>query len=459
MSKSKSAKCVKDPSGGEERVRKFHVTYSTDAYRFETDLPGVNSTWAPTKLVALYRLGYLGDQATHDEIAEQLGVDRSTVTRKLSSMDWGDFEGKLDELCSMSVAEYDNGKADIERWKALRDDGTRARERHISNLAALEHIRQGIASNTPILELPPYQMKAKSRRSTRTPEHVVLLLSDLHVGQQFTREETGINEYNPEVFVKRAARLRDSLVDIYGLHSELYELPELHVLCLGDMVQGTNTAGEWGCAYNVIGIDEQARMATHAISDMVSTWSTCFNKVTVHGVVGNHGRAGAKNTERVSANWDNVVFDGIQARMARHSNVQVLYDQRWWRQTNINGTEFMMVHGDHVKGNINGLRKVENDLQGQLCGRSGRYFNVLCMGHFHSHYEIETTRGKVLVNGSFVGGDVFSMHTMKTNSRPSQTIMGVHPDYGITWKYSLDLDGVGAQIGADTEAERVLVAR
>jgi hypothetical protein len=62
------------------------------------------------------------------------------------------------------------------------------------------------------------------------------------------------------------------------------------------------------------------------------------------------------------------------------------------------------------------------------------------MGHYHSHVEIETPTGAIIVNGSFVGSDIYSLQRMRTGSRPTQTIMGVHPVHGLTWKYNIDLD-------------------
>lgn len=54
--------------------------------------------------------------------------------------------------------------------------------------------------------------------------------------------------------------------------------------------------------------------------------------------------------------------------------------------------------------------------------------------------ELETSRGRIIVNGSFVGGDIYTLQQLKVHSRSTQTMFGVHPDNQITWKYNLDLD-------------------
>lgn len=438
MPKNKTATCK--PQGTvAELVAMFRAKYADDAFRFE-DMPGANATWAPIRLITLYEMAHQEPRPTHDQIAAALKLERSTITRKINKMKWPEFEERLRKLCTMTTEDFNAESADVERLKALADDGRKSRQRHIEQLASMRNIEEAIVSNSPPIALPSFKIRYK-HKSGRTPEHVVLLLSDLHVGQKFTNKDTGgLNEYNPELFVQRAVALRDSLAYIYELHSELYDLPELHVLAMGDIVQGTNTAGEWGGAYNSLSVDAQAMLASKTISDMLSTWSAFFKKVNFVGVVGNHGRGGPKNTEKISANWDNMVYHSVQNKMSSHKNVVVDYTDAWWRQLNINGTEIMMVHGDNVRGTLNQLLYEEQRLQGLLCGRSGRYFSILCMGHFHTHEEVETSLGKILVNGSFVGGDIYSMHKLRVNSRPTQVIFGVHPRHGMTWKYSLDLD-------------------
>lgn len=423
-----------------ELVRLFKQAYRSDAFRFET-LPGVNDAWGPSRLVALYGMAHANPEPTQDQLADAFKVNRSTISRKLNSMDWAEFESELRRLCNMTEEEFDEAEAKEFRMRALADEGMKSRKRHISTLAFQQQLTNTIVNGTPPIPLPPMQPRSRASKS-RTPEHVVLMLSDMHVGQQFSFDETGgLSEYNKSIFLRRASNLRKSLLDIYSLHSDMYEMPVLHVLGLGDMVQGTNQGGEWGGAYNDMPITEQTRQAAQTIGELLSAWSPHFTKVNFYGVVGNHGRAGAtKNSDRVCANWDNMVYDLVASNMKNHKNVVVEHTNSWWRQININGQEVMIVHGDNIKSGVNNLHREEQKLQSLLSGRTGKYFNVLCIGHHHTHYEIETTRGVIMVNGSFVGGDIFSMHKLRTNSRPTQTLFGVHPTHGVTWKYKLDLD-------------------
>ena len=121
--------------------------------------------------------------------------------------------------------------------------------------------------------------------------------------------------------------------------------------------------------------------------------------------------------------------------------VQYVLKMSFYEQRNINGTEFMLEHGGEIKSSTpNALRAEEQRVQSLVSCKTNKLFDVLCVGHLHSFSETETTRGRVIVNGSFVGGDMYSLPKLKANSRPTQTLMGVHPKNGITWQYKIDLE-------------------
>jgi len=62
------------------------------------------------------------------------------------------------------------------------------------------------------------------------------------------------------------------------------------------------------------------------------------------------------------------------------------------------------------------------------------------IGHFHSAGEWSTNNGKIIVNGSFIGPDIFALKNLQRSSRAEQKIFGIHDKRGITWRYDIDLD-------------------
>lgn len=421
---------------------RFERAWLSDPIRFET-LPGVSKSWPANKLVRLYKLVNEASPLTQDQIASVLKVDRSTVSRKASSMDWSEFENSLGKLCFQSTDESLDEDADEQRKNMLVKQAIKRRKSDVDQLAMLKHIEDRILNEVSSLPKPSVPLfLSRGKKKNTTPETAVLLLSDLHVGQEFTMADTSnLSEYNIELFRKRAENLKKAVVEIMSLHTKLYDVPELRVFGLGDFVQGGNLNGQWGPAYNSnTDVADQTIIAADTISDILSAWSPLFKKIRFAGVVGNHGRAGAgKNTDKVSANWDRMAYALMKARLRQHQNIEVSYSDSWWLHENVHGKRFLLVHGDHIQGSIASLHREEQRFQ-SLISKTNGPFEYLCIGHFHSHQEIETTSGGILVNGSFVGGDVHSMHQLRCKSAPTQTFFGVHPDRGMTWKYLLNLD-------------------
>jgi hypothetical protein len=424
-------------------VSMFEEALGDDPTRFRT-LPGVTANWPPQKLVRLWQLAE--DGKTQDEIAPEFGVDRSTISRKLGSMDWDNFIAEVRRLCEMSREEFLDYAADKQRVQYGEKRCASAQLKQINILASLKNFEERLvreAAKAPRIVLPDVTVNRGLRSGGHsTPEEMVLLLSDAHVGLGVTKAETGgLGEYNTDMFLRRAANLRKGLIEIYGLHSKLYRLPKLHIMCLGDMVQGGNLNGEWGPANIILPLDQQVVIAANAVSELMLAWEPLFDQITFTGVVGNHGRGGAsKNSDKVSANWDNMVYAIIEARLAEQKKMKVVRSHSWWAQKNVNGTEILIVHGDHTSSNASALKGEEAKYQSLVTDVTGKWFNVMCVGHFHNHQEMETPKGMMLVNGSFIGGDVHSAQHLKTRSRPTQTLFGVHPERGLTWKYRLDMD-------------------
>ena len=229
-------------------VEMFENLYKDHAYRFES-LPGTSLTWTPAKLVKLYELVNKEPKLTQDEIADVLKVDRSTIGRKSSSMDWDIFESDLFSLCTMTDKQFIAKSATEYRLESLAKSSVDINKSLIKREALEQHLHEKIVNSTIPLEykLPPFNIIKKNVHGDEQPEAAVLLLSDLHVGQEFSNSETGgLNEYNPKVFLKRANNLRQSLVDLVTFHEAAHKIPELYILSLGDCVHGTNLGGEWG---------------------------------------------------------------------------------------------------------------------------------------------------------------------------------------------------------------------
>ena len=425
-------------------ISSFEEKYKEDRLRFQC-LPGVTVNWRPEKLVPLLR--YASDSnVTQEQMASVLGVDRSAISRKTNSIDWVRFKTMLEKLCSMTREEALSYESEKYAEKTQARQETKERQKLITKQSFYRNLEAKILEATKAVRIRsdpiPFNPKTKA---ISTPEHVVLMLSDLHAGLDFSSEETGgINGYNRDILARRAKNLQYALGSIYAIHRKAYRLPFLHIFCLGDMVQGGNLNGEWGPAYNKEHVAEQANIAAGVVAEIIEFSLSLFERVEFIGVIGNHGRAGvSKNSDAVGANWDNVSYMILKSRFTGNKRVKIDFDgNTWWAAKQILGTEFVLIHGDNISGlgTLNALKNTNQKIHDIVAKQTGKTFNVLCLGHFHTFQETETTTGRILVNGSFVGADMHSLQHMQSGGKATQTIFGVHEQHGITWKYNIDLD-------------------
>jgi predicted phosphodiesterase len=420
-----------------EFVKKFKKAYEADKFRFDT-LHGTTTNWSAPKLVRLYELLHSDPEVTQEEIADEFNVDRSGISRKGNGMDWNKFVAEVEHLCLMTQEEYESKAADIYREQATEKALHSERRRDIKHDAWLKTFREDLLEAVAPLPKKWYPPVSLGNKKNGAVEHAVLLLSDLHVGQRFTLNETGgLGEYNSDIFCRRLESLMRGSIEIFENHSKNATIPELHILCMGDLVQGGNLNGEWGPAYQEgISARAQVKIAAAALADMLGEFSRFFPKVTLIGIVGNHGRAGvSKNSDKVDNNFDNFCYDIVEARLSNIKNVEIITTDTWWANREINGKNFLAVHGDYISGNLDSLAK-EGD---RIRSLTRVDYDFLCMGHFHKFTTLQVNRSYIFVNGSFPGGDIHSMQHMRIGSVPSQVLMGIS-ERGIAWTYNMELD-------------------
>jgi len=428
----------------ERLAKEFRDKFKEDRLRFRV-LPGITPTWNPGRLVALFK--YASDpNPTQEQVAQEIGVDRSAVSRKVRTMDWKGFKVALSRLCTMTKEEAIASEAERNTEKTLVKQEEKGRKLIVDRQSFYQRLLERILEENKETRIRTVPLPPRSRtRGISSPEHVGLLLSDAHAGLGFSAEETGgINSFDNDILARRFEGLQRGIASIYAIHRKAYRLPCLHIFCLGDMVQGGNLNGEWGPAYNKEHLVAQAQISANLVAETIVSVLRLFERVEFLGVVGNHGRAGVtKNSDRVGANWDNIVYILLKAMFKDNKRVDIRCDgDTWWASKNVLGTEFVLIHGDNIAGlgTLSALKALNQKLQDIVSKQTGRGFNVLCLGHYHTFQETETTTGRILVNGSFVGADMHSLQHMQAGGKATQTIFGVHAQHGITWKYNIDLD-------------------
>lgn len=289
------------------------------------------------------------------------------------------------------------------------------------------------------LPLAPPPVYSPSVKRDRTPEDIGLIFSDLHIGHEHTLEETGgLSEYNVDIFRERLENLKLAITDIHELHSKLYPIRKLHVFSLGDIVDGANTAGAWSPVWIDTPIFDQVMIGYRCISDFLYYMLTLFDEVEVYALYGNHGRIAPNGAEKKYNNFDLFCYKYIELEFKNEPRIKFNIEKSWWMMKEIHNHNFLMVHGDDVKSKnppVTALLELERKMSG-LIKKIPNY--TLC-GHFHNCSEYTTHGGKAIMNGSFVGADVYSLSNNMPGNVPEQKLFGIHPKRGITWTYNINL--------------------
>jgi hypothetical protein len=288
-------------------------------------------------------------------------------------------------------------------------------------------------------EVKKIKWEPPKRKINKGEEEVGLILSDLHIGHSHSMDETGgLSEYNMNIFVNRLHSLQKSVSDIYELHSYLYDLPTLHIFCLGDIVDGSNAAGAWSPVYIDTPVYDQLMLGFEHISQSIEYLLTVFKNIKFYGVRGNHGRIAPSGVEKDYANWDNIIYHMLKIKFANNPRIKFVVPKTWWMMEKIKGHNFLLVHGDDVRGSGNAIKNLEK-FSSAMSGMLKEKPDYTICGHFHESSEMTSNFGKMIINGSFVGADVYAIKNLHKYSRPEQKIFGINNSHGVTWRYDLDL--------------------
>ncbi len=292
------------------------------------------------------------------------------------------------------------------------------------------------ARQLPLASPPPY---TPSNKKQRTSEHMGLLLSDLHIGHEHNLEETGgLSEYNIKIFDERMDNLQRAVTDIKELHSNLYKIPTLHLFLLGDIVDGANTAGSWSSVWIDTPIFDQVMYGYQKISNFIHYMLTLFENVEVYCIYGNHGRIAPSGAEKKYNNFDLFCYKFIEIEHKNQPRVKFHVTKSWWMMPKILNHNFLLMHGDDVKAKNPPISSML-DVERKMAGIVKEIPNYTLCGHFHNCAEITSHNGRILMNGSFVGADVYSLENKMPGTVAEQKTFGIHPKIGITWTYNVNL--------------------
>jgi len=276
-----------------------------------------------------------------------------------------------------------------------------------------------------------------------TPQTALLLLSDVHIGQVVRPEEVdGLGEYNFNKFLERRDRLVKTVRSIVQHHRMSHPVDDLAIAWLGDMVEGDGIfpSQRLNLDKNLM---EQVFDGAFELSTIPLAMLDLVDRIQNYCVVGNHGRVGRKGDNLTYVSWDYVTYRTMQLKLAEFSD-RITWDipESFFTTPTIAGHPWLFWHGDDLKSWNGlpwyGLQRAVGAWTSIFNTRQQTFENA-AIGHFHQHAEIQQYAGNIIANGCWPGSNEYSLR-LRSISRPMQTLLFLHPKYGVTARYNVLLD-------------------
>jgi hypothetical protein len=311
--------------------------------------------------------------------------------------------------------------------------------------ARTQVIEQLLAAQDRVSDWKPERFFTFKGRPKYPKEQANMLFGDWHMGEKITLEESGgLAEYNSAIGRERISKCLESQAEIIDIQNRGgVRVDHCNVWFLGDIVTGEKIfRGQH--AYIDAYTADQIVASKNLIAETLLNMLDIYKSINCYCVVGNHGRMGEKGEGPTWNNFDWLVYQWAEDKVATYPQIKWEIPRSWFLVSEIMGWRFCAQHGDDIQMYKRipyyGLERDTNDMAAMLWDIEEHPPNYWLYAHFHQSEQAELTHGERIMNGALPGGSLFSAKKLKRVSRPSQTFFGLSKKRGITWRYNLYLD-------------------
>jgi hypothetical protein len=274
--------------------------------------------------------------------------------------------------------------------------------------------------------------------------HLLLLITDTHFDEVVRPEEIMfLNAYNREIAEKRLERAFTRSIrlarDFIGSQ---YVYDGITVAFGGDMITGT--IHEELARTNEAQPAQTVDYFTDPLMSGLDLLANEFGQVDVYGVPGNHDRTGKKISSKYRATeaWSWVLYKNLERAFRRDDRVSFHINEAAEVIVPIYDTNFLLHHGNDFRGGggISGFltplalgdqrRRRRNMNAARITKNRELEFDYQLLGHFHQRIVVPG----IIVGSSLKGYDEFSRSMSFDFAEPSQELMIVTPEKGITFQ-------------------------
>ena len=284
----------------------------------------------------------------------------------------------------------------------------------------------------PIVELPPIKLRHyKSPVATGDEEIAILHCSDGHA-DKITKST------NKDTYRDRMGKMFESSMVIVNLHRHMYPIRKLHIFNTGDNIQGENPfQGSVVGEISMSARDQVKKLAAPMWNDILGSFAQEFDEIEMDCVPGNHGH---DKLAPETSSYDLLLYDILSAGIGKEKNIKINIHEEWSAIAKVVGFGCFLFHGDGMPAPAGvPFFALDKKLKSWYMQYSG--FEYAFSGHFHKQAANEVSNKlEHFMCASLVSDDNWALKKLGISSNPSQSIYGLHPHRGITWRYNLTVD-------------------
>lgn len=287
-------------------------------------------------------------------------------------------------------------------------------------------------------ELPKLEEWKCDKKPSKKQEEWVLLFSDFHYGQVVKPIEIGnFAEFNPDKAQERLMYLSQTLQHLTKYHTNPPEV--LNIFFLGDMIDSVILRASQ-LATTEFGLVKQIIGCINLISEFLVSLTGSFKKINCYGVGGNHSRITKSFSDSTSQdNFDILIYEMVKQKVANIKKISITYPESTHMIVRIKNHNWWISHGDTMRGWLGlpfyGANREKSSIQ-SLLNIFHEGVDYIAIGHFHQ----DAYFNNIFMNGSFVGGDSYSVGRLRRMNIPEQTLIGITEKYGVVWTRPIQLE-------------------
>ena len=314
----------------------------------------------------------------------------------------------------------------------------------LRRMGEMDNYFQTILATIKPIAIPHISTPRKSGKSS--PIEMVLLLSDLHIGQIIRPEDTnGWNAYNYAIAERRMDKLVNCIARYHSIVKRGYRVSSLTVLGLGDYIHG-EIHDEY-IRTNEMTIPEAIVASARLMARGLSALLQIFSTVKFHALlVDNHARMTKEKPSSMPAELSHnyTLFEILRGYMQKQSKRFELRTYDALRaDIKIGNFTFLCEHGDTVKTYLSiplyGMSRADLAQAKRHLQQNQRYDY-----HVWAHWHVPMIAPFGIVNGTFAGIDAYAASRLPYAAfvPPSQWTFLVHPEHGVFNLIDWNLRGV-----------------